>query len=243
MARRGLLLYRIQEIASARQGRPNGVYKLMVSLEWHARVRRTPLLRWTIHLKDRIDLFRRQLSKKNEFLCPLEKRQMVLRLLRSHQLHLVVETGTYLGDMADFLAKNGHTVITIELDANLAALARRRFRKSRNVRLVEGDSGALMATIIDQIKSPALFYLDGHYSGPGTAKADCETPVIAEVNAILANAMAGSVVAIDDARCFGTEPGYPPLAEFLRFLNDQAIGDAMVAGDAIVFTISSDRAF
>jgi hypothetical protein len=214
----------------------------MVSLDWHARLRRSALLRWIIHVNDRIVLLRRKLSSKNELPSPLEKRQMVLRLLRAHRLDLVIETGTYLGDMAAFLAGNGYSVITIELDAKLAALARRRFHENRNIRLIEGDSGALMPTIIDQNERPALFYLDGHYSGPGTAKGDCETPVIAEVNAILESAMTGSVVAIDDARCFGAEPGYPPLAEFLRFVRDLGAEDAAVTGDTIVFTISGRRA-
>ncbi len=163
-------------------------------------------------------------------------------MLRAHQLRLVIETGTYLGDMAAFLAQRGYFVITIELDAQLASFARRRFNRNKNIRVVEGDSGSLMRAIIEQVEGPALFYLDGHDSGPGTATGDCETPVIAEISAILERASAGSVVVIDDARCFGTEPGYPALAEFKNFLPERGVSDATVANDAIVFALSGKRA-
>ena len=91
--------------------------------------------------------------------------------------------------------------------------------------------------MVGQLTYPALFYLDAHYSGPGTGKGDIETPISAEIDLILQRAPAGSVVAIDDARCFGTEPDYPPLQDFLGALSRRGVADARVVNDAIVFSV------
>jgi hypothetical protein len=45
------------------------------------------------------------------------------------------------------------------------------------------------------------------------------------------------VVAIDDARCFGTAPDYPSLQDLLGALRARGVVDAHVANDAIVFTV------
>jgi hypothetical protein len=209
----------------------------MVSVEWHAQLRRSPLSSWVIGLKDRLDYARWRRAKIPGSTCPLQKRYALLDLLRSHKLDLVVETGTFLGDTATFLSGHGYEVVTIELDPKLAALARLRFRGNRRVRLIEGDSGTRLPAVVAGLERPALFYLDAHYSGPGTGKGDVETPISAEIDFVLQRAPTGSVVAIDDARCFGTSPDYPPLAQFLGALRTRGVADARVENDAIVFSV------
>jgi hypothetical protein len=213
----------------------------MVSVEWHARLRRSPLSSWVVGLKDRVDYVRWRRAHVAGSTCPLQKRYALLKLLRTRKLDLVVETGTFLGDMATFLSGHGYEVVTIELDAKLAALARLRFSGDKRIRLVEGDSGTQLPAVVANLSRPALFYLDAHYSGPGTGKGDIETPISAEIDLILARAPAGSVVAIDDARCFGTAPDYPPLQQFLDALQAHGVADAHVADDAIVFTVSNAK--
>jgi SAM-dependent methyltransferase len=209
----------------------------MVSIEWHARLRRSPLSHWIVALKDRFDYIRWRRADVAGSTCPLQKRYALLELLRAHNLRLVVETGTFLGDMAAFLSARGYDVITIELDPKLAAFARLRFADNRRVELIEGDSGTRLPAVVRTLTDPALFYLDAHYSGPGTGKGDIETPISAEIDLILQRAPAGSVVAIDDARCFGTAPDYPPLQDFLNALKVRGVTDAHVANDAIVFAV------
>jgi hypothetical protein len=209
----------------------------MVSIEWHARLRRSPLSSWVIELRDRADYRRWRRANVAGTTCPLQKRYAMRDLLRAHKLDLVVETGTFLGDMATFLSRHGCEVITIELDPKLAALARRRFSGSKRVRVVEGDSGTQLPAVVEKLTRPALFYLDAHYSGPGTGKGELETPISAEIDFILSRAPAGSMVAIDDARCFGTLPDYPPLQDLLGALQARGVTDAHVADDAIVFSL------
>src|SRR5215469_2310152 len=213
----------------------------MVSVEWHARLRRSALSNWIVTLKDRLDYMRWRRAGAEGSTCPLQKRYSLRDLLRAHNLRLVVETGTFLGDMAAFLSARGFDVITIELDPTLAALARRRFAGNRRVQLIEGDSGTRLPTVVNQLTYPALFYLDAHYSGPGTGKGEIETPISAEIDLILTRAPAKSVVAIDDARCFGTEPDYPPLQDFLGALGARGVADARVVNDAIVFSVPAAK--
>jgi hypothetical protein len=209
----------------------------MVSVEWHAQLRRSPLSSWVIGLKDRLDYVRWRRASIPGSTCPLQKRYALLDLLRSYKLGLVVETGTFLGDTAAFLSDHGCDVITIELDPKLAALARLRFRGNRHVQLIEGDSGTRLPAVVQGLERPALFYLDAHYSGPGTGRGAIETPISAEIDFVLQRALAGSVVAIDDARCFGTAPDYPPLEQFLGALRTRGVSDAHVANDTIVFSV------
>lgn len=209
----------------------------MVSVEWHARLRRSALSNWIVALKDRFDYVRWLRADVAGSACPLQKRYALLELLRAHNLRLVVETGTFLGDTAAFLSARGYDVMTIELDPKLAALARLRFGSNRRVQLIEGDSGTRLPAVVRALIHPALFYLDAHYSGPGTGKGDIETPISAEIDLILQRAPAGSMVAIDDARCFGTTPDYPPLQDFLSALKARGVTDAHVVNDAIVFSV------
>ena len=96
----------------------------MVSVEWHAWLRRSKLPHWLVALKDRLDYVRWRRANAAGTTCALQKRYAILGLLRAHRIGLVVETGTFLGDMAAFLAARGYDVITIEIDPRLAALAR-----------------------------------------------------------------------------------------------------------------------
>jgi len=210
----------------------------MVSTEWNARIRRSALLRWLVDLKTWAEDFRLRFSgSNNETMSALAKRHLLLTKLRSWNLNVVVETGTFLGDTTHFLAAKGYSVVTVEVEPRLAAWARARFDGVSNVRVIEGDSEQLMTELIAGLDRPALFYLDGHYSGGQTGKGQHETPVVKEVEAILRDAPSGSFVIIDDARCFGRLQDYPPLLDFLSSLRDKGIDDAVVENDSIQFSI------
>ena len=215
----------------------------MDSIERNARLRRSLLSRWIVDLKTRLDHLRWKFSgEERQALSAVAKRRMILDALRSRDLRTVVETGTFLGDTTYFLSSRGYRVVTIEVDPRLANLARARFDGDDHVQAVEGDSGTLMPELIAKLDQPVLFYLDGHYSGTGTGKGEHETPVVKEVEAILAGARDGSFVIIDDARCFGAWPDFPPLAEFLALLRNRGVGDAIVRDDNIRFSVRRNPA-
>jgi hypothetical protein len=143
---------------------------------------------------------------------PLVKRRTLRCYARRHGLRTFVETGTFYGDTAAAIRSQVDTVITIEISPQLAADARRRFERDRQVRVLEGDSGRLLPEVLNDLSHATLFWLDGHYSGGVTGRGDTDTPVRAELAAIFRHAVRGHVILIDDARHFDGR-AYPSLDE------------------------------
>jgi hypothetical protein len=166
------------------------------------------------------------------------KRQLLHETLSFHQLRVAIETGTFLGDTTAFLADRCDRVITIELDPWLASRARERFRDRPNVTVLEGDSGELLEGVLAAVYEPALFWLDGHFSGMHegvqTARGKTDTPLHSELETIVAWPQApASSILIDDARMLGL-PDYPTLDEIrglVRRLGDPSVA---IACDAVV---------
>ena len=73
----------------------------------------------------------------------------------------------------------------IELDDLLYADAQRRFAGQAHVELLHGDSGTLLPRILGELDRPALFWLDGHYTGIGSARTEVDSPIVAEIEALL----------------------------------------------------------
>ncbi len=132
-------------------------------------------------------------------------------------LRILVETGTYYGEMVEAMKGHFKRIYSIELSPELHALASPRFRGNDSIDLIWGDSAFRIAEPIPVLRDPALFRLDGHYSGPGTARAQSDTPIWQEVGAILSAEEQGHAILIDDARHFGTIAGYPSVAEVRDF--------------------------
>ncbi len=127
-----------------------------------------------------------------------------------------VETGTYLGDTAGVMAANGCRVFTIELSERLYERACELFANSDLVTCIHGDSAVRLSEVVDLLDGPALFWLDGHYSGPTTAMGGEVSPVIGELACLgrarqaRAELIDRSTIHIDDLHCFGDD-GYPTL--------------------------------
>lgn len=139
------------------------------------------------------------------------KRRVLREYARRFGLRILVETGTYRGDMVEAMRGSFARVISIELSATLAAAARERFRGASNVAIEQGDSGTVLPRVLATLDGPALFWLDGHWSGGETARGETDTPVLAELEHVFADPRAGHVVLVDDARLFDGTGGYPTL--------------------------------
>lgn len=126
---------------------------------------------------------------------------------------VLVETGTYLGDMVFAQLKNFDRIFSIELSKDLFERAKKRFSNESNVKLLHGDSGICMNEIMLMLTEKALFWLDGHYSGGITAQAEKDCPVMEELQSILKSPQE-HVILIDDARLFTSgAKDYPSLNE------------------------------
>jgi hypothetical protein len=122
---------------------------------------------------------------------------------------------------------------SIELSATLHQRAQLRLRAMTNLRLMCGDSGQLLPQICSQAIWPALFWLDGHFSGGETAQGASDTPIWGELRAIAATPAFQGVVLIDDARCFDGSGDYPALDDLLRWASIELGWDAVVSHDII----------
>jgi hypothetical protein len=147
---------------------------------------------------------------------PVFKQQLIRDLARRHGLQVLVETGTYSGATVAACLGAFARLYSVELSAELHAAARRRFALWPKVKLYQGDSARELARILDELREPALFWLDAHYSGQDTARADSDTPVVQELQMIARHPVRDHVILIDDARLFDGTNGYPTLESCRR---------------------------
>ena len=134
---------------------------------------------------------------------------------------MLVETGTYFGDMIEAQKKNFDKILSIELGEKLWRRAVNRFKKLKHITLIHGDSGEVLKNITKQLNEPALFWLDGHYSGGITAKGDLECPILKEIDTIFLFKNLNHILLIDDARCFDGANDYPAIEELIRYIKNK----------------------
>jgi len=164
------------------------------------------------------------------------KRATVLEFARRHDLHVLVETGTFRGEMLYACRPHFDTLFSIELEPGLASAAQARFARWPKVRVLQGDSASVLPGVLEELKHRALFWLDAHYCGPAAGRGEKDTPIIEELRLILAHPIPNHVILIDDARCFGSHSGYPSVEECARFVLDRRPGwKAEVRDDILRF--------
>lgn len=142
------------------------------------------------------------------------KQHIVRSYAMDYGLDTLVETGTYLGTMVEAQRKYFKQIYSIELSKDLHARAVKRFKKYDHIHLIQGDSSHALSMI--DLTGPALFWLDGHYSGGITAHGDKECPILEELEHIEKSPF-DNVILIDDARLF-TGGAYPTIDELETLL-------------------------
>jgi hypothetical protein len=167
----------------------------------------------------------------------LVKQSVLREYAERYSLRILVETGTYVGDMVFAMRPYFERIYSIELSQDLYEQVQKRFRAAASIHLINGDSATALRDLVSSLTLPSLFWLDGHYSGGSTAKGLKDTPIYEELSQILPLMEHQHVIIIDDARCFGTDPGYPSLKELERFVFERRADLRMtVESDSIRFT-------
>ncbi|AZI25856.1 hypothetical protein EA772_11065 [Pedobacter sp. G11] len=146
------------------------------------------------------------------------KQKAILQAKKASGYNILIETGTYLGEMIESQKNTFRIIYSIELGHDLHIAAKAKFKKEAHINLLEGDSGKILKVLMPQIKEPAIFWLDGHYSGGITAKGDKDCPIFEELTAILNADKLPHILMIDDARLFNGADGYPTVAELNSFI-------------------------
>ncbi len=148
----------------------------------------------------------------------LMKQKILKDYALEYNFSILVETGTYKGEMIDALYPYFKEIYSIELSEMYSERAQTYFRWRKKVKIIQGDSGNVIEKLIDEIKQPALFWLDGHYSADDTAKGEKSTPILNELGYILSAEDLRHVILVDDARAFGKAEDYPSLNELRNFI-------------------------
>ena len=184
-------------------------------------VRQHPLyVKYLFHMRQKVyEWFWLRHGKPLMLTAPHGVKQRAIReYARRFSLRTLVESGTYLGHMLFAMRKDFERIISVELDDALYRHAVKLFAGEKNISLFHGDSGTLMPSIVGELTEPALFWLDGHYAGAGTALAGEETPILKELEAITSSPL-DHVIFIDDARLFLMEhANYPNLKNLQTYL-------------------------
>lgn len=153
--------------------------------------------------------------------------------------HVFIETGTYHGDTVEVVKRLYANVISIEVDDALYRKACSRFSADANVHIVHGDCASELPAILAGLQEPAVFWLDGHYSGGETGKGEIEDPILISLGQIASHPVKAHVIFIDDARTFDGREGRPDISDvfnWIKKINSRYI--IRVQNDIIVASVS-----
>lgn len=146
----------------------------------------------------------------------LTKYRLIQSIQRRTGAKVLLETGTYRGATAARAARDFETVHTIELDPTLHAAAVETLRRYKNVHVHLGPGEEWLPRLLNDGQiTDCLVFLDGHYSGGVTAHGEIAEPAVRELQTLGSARRSLAAVVVDDFRCFGTEPGYPPKSELI----------------------------
>jgi len=138
---------------------------------------------------------------------------IVLLLKDTLHVNSFIETGTFKGHTAAWAARHFEKVITIENSRKFYMEASSFYKDKRNIQFIFGNSREYLRDHICEINSPAIFWLDAHWSGFGTYGENDQCPLLDELDNILAGGVNHSIL-IDDARLFLSPPPAPNKLEY-----------------------------
>ncbi|HYX68148.1 MAG TPA: hypothetical protein VE825_03365, partial [Terriglobales bacterium] len=162
----------------------------------------------------------------------LVKQRAVLDYARQFGLLTLVETGTYYGEMIAATRRTFRRIYSIESDAGLAELARRRFRRFPYVEILQGDSQELVPQVLARLSAPGLFWLDAGYYGWDEQVGRMDRLSL-ELRAILSHPYP-HVVLLDDAHGVDGRKGAPTLEQLTAGLGRDFPGRSFEVRDDIL---------
>jgi len=130
-----------------------------------------------------------------------------------------VETGTFRGDSALRFADIFGSCTTIERSVALGERARNRFATDARITLLIGNSRELLPIALPKAEQPCFIWLDAHGVYDCTSADSEENPLLAELDSVTQDRQPrNTIIAIDDARGMGTQPGWPSVGSICEQL-------------------------
>ena len=134
------------------------------------------------------------------------KQRTIIEYAQAFGLTTLIETGTYYGEMVAAMVGRFRRIYSIELDQELAARAKQRFRNCSHVEVIQGDSQAVVPWILQQLNERCLWWLDAGYCGWSGTVGNA-TRLGSEFSAILSDKTQDHVILMDDADGIRDERG------------------------------------
>ena len=97
------------------------------------------------------------------------KAQWIRYFQQRYAINVLVEMGTYRGDMIKAIRRDFRESYSVEMDKRLHELATRRFSSYPRIHLVLGSSDQVLTDLLPTIGERCLLWLDAHFAGEGTA--------------------------------------------------------------------------
>lgn len=153
----------------------------------------------------------------------LLKQRTVEEYARCYSLHILVETGTYYGEMVAAMKNRFDAIYSVEFDVELARRAQKKFARWPHIHIVQGDSQQAVPEILKSLTLPALFWLDAGYYGWAGLQGDRDR-LTSELESILSRSITRHVVLMDDARGLNGQNGAPTVADLKQRIESKFPG-------------------
>lgn len=167
-------------------------------------------------------------------------RGLMLVLKKEYNLPTFVETGTFQGGTSVWASEHFQKVFTIEFAKHIYEATSSTYSHIKNIDFLWGNTKEQLKFVVPQLKEPALFWLDAHWMGGGTAGENDECPLLEELE-IINNSECEHFILIDDARLFLSPPPnphrieqWPGLNEIIATLSAKKSRYTVIFEDAIV---------
>lgn len=128
----------------------------------------------------------------------LLKQRTVREYGQKFGLRILIETGTYYGEMVSAMKSRFDAIYSIEFSPELAARATRELAKYSHIKIIQGDSQIALPELLKSLEKPALFWLDAGYYGWSGEQGDKKRLGV-ELDAILRHKINAHVILMDDA--------------------------------------------
>jgi len=153
----------------------------------------------------------------------LLKQHTVREYAERYGLRVLVETGTYYGEMVAAMRDHFAAIYSVEYDPQLAQRAIRKFARWPHIHILQGDSQQAIPELLKTIHEPALFWLDAGYYGWAGLQGDKQR-LTTELEAILRDPGKQHVALMDDARGLNGQNGALTVAQVKQRIESEFPG-------------------
>jgi hypothetical protein len=153
----------------------------------------------------------------------LLKQRTVRDYARRYRLRVLVETGTYYGEMVAAMKNHFTEIYSVEFDSALAARAAKKFARWPHVHILEDDSQLAVPELLKSLTQPALFWLDAGYYGWAGLQGDKQR-LTSELDSILRDTRFPHVILMDDARGLNGQNGAPTVDQLKQRIETEFPG-------------------